>query len=240
MSGEDGPGYRLSILGTWRLTSGGEEIPLQRGGQRVLVLLAVRGRLTRLQAAAALHPEVSEPSALTRLRSAVARIHRRAPGLLVTVEGNLDLAATMVDLHRVRAVARDLGRGRTSVSTADPSDLFRLIDCEELLPGWYDDWLLLERERLSEARVTALEAVAAQCLSRGDHALALEAATAAVSLDPLRESAQRALVEVHLARGNLAVAQRQADAYCALVRHELGIELPQGAFCGLLQGRGRR
>jgi DNA-binding SARP family transcriptional activator len=46
---------------------------------------------------------------------------------------------------------------------------------------------------------------------------------AAVSAEPLRESAHRELVEVHLAEGNVAEAVRQYDVYRHMLRRQLGL-----------------
>jgi DNA-binding SARP family transcriptional activator len=236
MREEPGPEYHLELLGAWLLRSGDREIPVQRGGQKLLVLLALRGRMPRLQAAAALHPEVPDHMALTRLRTAVARIKRQAPGLLLVVDGSLQLGARVeVDLHQVMSTARGLTRAHLTIDGPEDVDVFCLIDCGELLPGWYDDWLLFERERLSQLRVQALETVAEQCLARGNHSVGLEAATAAVTIDPLRETAQRALARVLLAQGNRASAEHQIDQYRGLVLRELGVELPREMFCGVLE-----
>ncbi|HVT66333.1 MAG TPA: bacterial transcriptional activator domain-containing protein, partial [Trebonia sp.] len=53
--------------------------------------------------------------------------------------------------------------------------------------------------------------------------LALTAALAAVTCDPLRESAHRRLALIHLSEGNLAEALRQYHLYRDLVRSELGL-----------------
>jgi DNA-binding SARP family transcriptional activator len=53
---------------------------------------------------------------------------------------------------------------------------------------------------------------------------AVEAAMIAVSADPLRESAQRALIEAHLAEGNWVEGRRSFEAYCDLLDRELGTE----------------
>jgi DNA-binding SARP family transcriptional activator len=52
---------------------------------------------------------------------------------------------------------------------------------------------------------------------------ALAAGLAAVSCDPLRESAHRRLAQVHIAEGNFAEALRQYQTYRRLARTELGL-----------------
>jgi DNA-binding SARP family transcriptional activator len=62
---------------------------------------------------------------------------------------------------------------------------------------------------------------------------AVEAAIVATAADPLRESAQHALIEAYLAEGNWAEASRRLEIYRKLVRDELGIE-PSQRLCALL------
>jgi DNA-binding SARP family transcriptional activator len=47
---------------------------------------------------------------------------------------------------------------------------------------------------------------------------------AATAAEPLRESAHRLLIQVHLAEGNVAEAVRQYELYRGLLATELGIE----------------
>ena len=58
----------------------------------------------------------------------------------------------------------------------------------------------------------------------GRYGEAVEAALTAIVAEPLRESAQRALLEAHLAESNLIEARRDFLAYRNLVRRELGVE----------------
>ncbi|MEV0413725.1 BTAD domain-containing putative transcriptional regulator [Streptomyces sp. NPDC050448] len=55
-----------------------------------------------------------------------------------------------------------------------------------------------------------------------------------MSAEPLRESAQRALIEAHLAEGNLIEAMRTHDAYRDLAPRELGVE-PGCELSGLIR-----
>src|SRR5262249_14593389 len=94
---------------------------------------------------------------------------------------------------------------------------------DELLPGWYDDWLLPERERMRQIRLHRLEALCRHFSAEGRHALAIEAGLAAVAAHPLREGAQRLLIAAYLAQGNTAEAVRQCDACAAQLREALDI-----------------
>jgi len=99
-------------------------------------------------------------------------------------------------------------------------------DCSvrgELLPGWFDDWVLLERERLRQLRMHALELVAERLSDAGRHGDALQAAYAAVHAEPLRESAHRHLITAHLAAGNRAEAVLAYRRLSDLLDSELGI-----------------
>jgi hypothetical protein len=75
------------------------------------------------------------------------------------------------------------------------------IDHFDVLPGWYDDWVLIERERLRQRVFHAMEQLSREMVRQGRFAEAVEAALVTVSAEPLRESGQRVLIEGHLAEG---------------------------------------
>ena len=58
---------------------------------------------------------------------------------------------------------------------------------DDLLPEWYEDWVLVERERFRQLRLHALEAICERFTEEGKYGLALEAGLAAVAAEPLRE-----------------------------------------------------
>jgi DNA-binding SARP family transcriptional activator len=108
-----------------------------------------------------------------------------------------------------------------------------------LLPGWYDDWVLLERERLRQMRLHALEHVAALLVGAGRYGDALQAAFSAASAEPLRESAHRIMVQIHLAEGNVAEALRAYERFRMLIADELGVQ-PTEKLERLVQDLGER
>jgi hypothetical protein len=95
-------------------------------------------------------------------------------------------------------------------------------DALDLLPGCYDDWALIERERIRQRVLHALEALSDRLTAAARFADAIEAAMLAASGEPLRESARRTLLKAHIAEGNLTEARRVYLAYEALVQRELG------------------
>ena len=102
----------------------------------------------------------------------------------------------------------------------DPGPIAEL----ELLPGWYDDWVLAVRERLQLRLLHALEALSRLLRRAGRPAAAVEAMHVAVLAEPLRESGQRALIEAHQAAGDWIAARRQYDAFRSILRREIGVE----------------
>ena len=94
----------------------------------------------------------------------------------------------------------------------------------ELLPDWDEPWLVVERERLRQARLHVLETLARQRLSDGDALAAAIASLAATQIEPLRESSQRLLIEADLALGNRVSAIARFRSYSNLLRTEIGVE----------------
>jgi DNA-binding SARP family transcriptional activator len=93
----------------------------------------------------------------------------------------------------------------------------------DLLPGWTEQWVVAERDWFRQVCLRALEQLSERFRASGDHFHAQETAQAAVRSDPLRESAHRRLIELHLADGNPAAALRQFTEYRSLLRTELGL-----------------
>jgi predicted ATPase/DNA-binding SARP family transcriptional activator len=92
----------------------------------------------------------------------------------------------------------------------------------ELLPDFYEEWVLRERERLRERYLRTLQQLAAVLEESGDLEGALKYADQALAADPLREEAHYALMRLHAAAGQPAAALRQYQELERLLRQELG------------------
>ena len=213
----------LTLLGGFVLRIDAEPVELAAGAQRLVALLALRGRTGRSRLAGMLWPGTTEHRALASLRTGIWRVNQAADHVIDSAHGTADLgAAVTVDVRRVVAQARSL--------LIDAGDLpldqayGALDEGGELLPDWDDDWLHADRERLRQIRLHLLEASALRLARAGRYGLALEAALDALRMDDARESAHRALIKIHLAEGNVSEARRAYERCRLVLVRDVGVE----------------
>ncbi|MEU4400843.1 BTAD domain-containing putative transcriptional regulator [Micromonospora orduensis] len=222
-------GVSLHLLGGFRLLRGAVPVVVPRGLQRVIALIGLRPGATRSQLAGLLWPDVSEERALSSLRTALWRL-RQDPCCPMAVAGDTVRLGPAVRLD----VDELVGTAARVRDGDDPCTVRALAaGRHDLLPGWYDDWVLLDRERLRQLRLHMLEQVAGQHLAAGRHGEALEAALEAMAAEPLRETPHRLVVRIHLAEGNAFEAVHAFYVYRDLLRRELRLE-PSPAMSALL------
>ncbi|MGW5735822.1 MULTISPECIES: AfsR/SARP family transcriptional regulator [Streptomyces] len=224
--GDAPPALRLRLLGGFHLGrgegDGGDQVDVSASGQQLLALLGLRGPTTRSALAGTLWPDVTEERARACLRTAIWRLNAASSAVCDPRPGVLALGRHVrMDVQDFTATARRILAAPAEGTGAACS---ALMGMGELLPGWHQDWVVFERERLHQLRLHALEALSARLVVREQYAPALEAALESIRIDPLRESAHRAVVTVHLAENNLAEAVRHFKAFRGLLRTELGIE----------------
>lgn len=224
------PQVRVQLLGSFGLTVDGAPVTLPIGAQRLVAVVALRGRLGRSRLAGLLWPETTEHRALASLRTGIWRVNQAAPGLVVSAQGVVELGRRPeIDIDALIETSRCVLEGTgPGASPLDPGA------AGELLADWDDCWLEQERERLRQLHLHVLEAAASRLADEGRYGLALESALAALRADDLRESAHRTVIAIHLAEGNVAEARRAFDHCRRTLHDELGIE-PSARLSGLLE-----
>lgn len=213
--------HRITLLGQFGMTIDGSPVDLPFTTKRVVAAVALGGNHGRSRLAGQLWPDSSEERARASLRSAIWQVRQSAPDLLSGATGSVQLTNDVyVDaLHLAKAAHRAMGG-----APIDPTDRVLRRLCErELLPDWNDEWLDSERDRYQTMRLHVLEALASSSAERRLFGLAIDSALAALRVDPLRETAHRALIRAHLAEGNVGAGLRAYRECVDVLEKEFGI-----------------
>lgn len=191
--------------------------------QRLIAFLGFKQQaLQRTYVAEALWTDLTQEHAAASLRSVLWRMNRSGLRVVQSSWTHLSLAPEIsVDVHEMTARAFRL---------IDPDEAWEPTgrDLElltgELLPGWDEDWVITERDRLHQLRLHGLEALCDRLTTAGRFGQAVQAGMAAVSAEPLRESAWRALIQATLAEGNVGEAMKHYRTCREIILREFGIE----------------
>ncbi len=216
------PGVQVTVLGAFDLLIAGRSVPLPQDGRRLLAYLALHGGPQPVHVPVS----VAGPEAADAVDAA-------APGVLLRGDTAAGAAVTLagevrVDLTEAIAAVRELenaGRYRPELL-----DLLR----HDVLPGCPDEWAVIERERFRQIRLNALETLCRRLTDAERTDDAIEVGLVAVAADRRRESARRALIEAHLAQGNISDAVAVYDDYVELMRASAG-PVPAPEKVGLFQ-----
>lgn len=225
------------MLGGFSLTVGDDMVSLSPHLQRLLALLSLsEAALGRRYVGGALWGDSTEQRAHGSLRSALWKLRDSNLDLIELVGDSMRLSAAVdVDVREATQLAGGLLRGQfeeESLHLLEPALL------SELLPGWYDEWVLVERERHRQLSLHALEALCEHLIGQARYGPAVLAGLAAVSREPLRESAYRVLMKAYLAEDNTYEAIRTHDCYATVADRELGIR-PSPQMSSLLNDLAR-
>ncbi|HZT43605.1 MAG TPA: tetratricopeptide repeat protein [Chthonomonadaceae bacterium] len=216
----------IRLFGPFDVRLHGKLLPYlrTRKGQWLLALLALRHDrpVDRDWLAGTLWPESPASQALYNLRRSLSDL-RRALGS----EGARLASPT------ARTICLSLTDARTDVSLFDAAiargDAASLEEAVSLyrgplLEGCTLEWVVAERRERELAYLAALETLAAQAMAHQEVATATHYLRLVVATDPLRESAQRALLEALAADGDLAAATLAYREFRLYLHRELNAE----------------
>lgn len=143
---------------------------------------------------------------------------------LILVEGDhIALSERWVDVDVV-AFKRWAAKGtRAALERAAALYTGDLLAGLSLREPAFADWLRAERDSLREAAVRVLRRLLSAQTSDRQFEAAIQTAMRLVTIDPLHESAHRALMELYERQGRRAAALRQFHVCADLLERELGI-----------------
>ncbi len=225
--------YRLQLLGPFTLTSpSGAEVPVAGKKQQALVAMAAlaggapvpRSRLT-----AVLWGDRGEAQARNSLRQALTMLRKCFDG-----HGPFPFRITEETLAidpESLTVDADTLSGRGDAAQPVRGEFLEGIE----IPGQpAADWLRAERQRVAGLVADRLAGRLAAADAAGDAQGAVAASRALLEVDPLNETAHRALMRALAASGDRSRALKQFETCRDLLRDELGVE-PEAATLRLLE-----
>lgn len=134
----------------------------------------------------------------------------------------VNATALSVDALNVEALLNS--QSRASLERALTLYTGALLDGLGRVSPTFDDWLTMERERLSAAVIAGTRKLLDHYAAAGAPERAIPAATRLVALEPFREEARRELMLLYAECGQARAAIAQYEAYTRLLRAELGAE----------------
>ncbi len=238
---------RIQLLGQLRLAAdetGAAASPLPRltpRAQRLLAYLLLRREtsLDREHIAFRLWPDQPEAEALSALRRALSDLRSALPpgAAWVLVQANT------LRWNEAAGAWLDVAEFERRMAEATPAawHAAEALCTGDLLPGWGDEWLQADRERLRQMRQDGLRRLAAHYRALGQPRAALPFAQQLLALDPLAEASQRELLALLYTAGDRAAALAQYAQFRAQLLAELGVEpMPETQALAEAMRRGER
>ncbi|MGD9891982.1 MAG: BTAD domain-containing putative transcriptional regulator [Dehalococcoidia bacterium] len=233
---------RIYLTGRLDIETGGVLVGLRplpgRQGRRALAyLVCERARpVPREELAEAIWQDALPLAWDTALRAIVSRLRRLCANLgqpeptISSVFGCYQLHLPPDAWIDTEAAVAAIGQAEASLRDGAVQDAWghalvaTVIGERPFLPGEEGAWVEQRRAELHRIRVRALECVADLRLAIGEGALAVEAASEAIRLEPFRETGYQRLMRAHASLGNRAEALRTYERCRRLLADELGAD----------------
>src|SRR5579884_1536244 len=191
---------------------------------------------------ALLWPDAEPEAGRMSLRTALSSLRRQLepPGVPVGSVLIADRVNVRLNSASIRVDATQFEQALRAASRLAPEEqaepLFQAIELYrgELLPGFYEEWVLSERGRQADIYLGALRQLTKLLAQAREYQRALEVARRAVSADPLREKSHRNLIRLYVAVGRPAAALQQYEEMERILRESMGMA-PSQAARSLLQ-----
>jgi len=227
-----GEQLELAVLGKLQLSRDGESLTqlLPVKGQVLLVYLAVsRQSYSRSALAGLLWGDMPEETARANLRLTLSRLRESIGDYLIVsrqVIGfdfdrphRLDLAEFELYAAAPEQSPLEHLRAALKLYRGDFLDDFQLPNAPD-----FENWVLLERERLRQLAVKSLFYLGSEARQREAYGESIELTRRILALEPWLEEAHQQLIGLLAQTGQRSAALAQYEQCCRLLRDELGVE----------------
>jgi DNA-binding SARP family transcriptional activator len=222
---------QLTLLGGFQARSD-KNVPMAIPVKKAKALFAYLAlhpgqRHPRDKLAALLWEDRSEAQARHSLRQTLVGLRKALPEPAQIIQADDDGVTVLP--HAIAVDVLEFERF-LNLETAEALEQAVALYQGELLEGsnpgssGFEDWLMERRSRLRERAIAAAEHLLVQQLADQPGARAITLALRLVAWDPLRESAQRALMALYARSGQYGAALRQYQRCRTVLHRELGVE----------------
>jgi predicted ATPase/DNA-binding SARP family transcriptional activator len=222
-------GLSIFLLGQFKLQAENQLIELpSRPAQSLLAYLALNVGVThrREKLASLLWPDATETNARSYLRQALWRIRKALESVALTSEDYLqisDISVTFDDQADFWLDTADLLAMAGSQSKEELIKTVRLYR-GELLPGFYDEWVVLERDRLEAAFHQKINLLLERLIQAEEWDAALEWSEQWIRLGYAPEPAFRYLMQAHAGLGDLGMVTATYQRCVESLNRDLNLE----------------
>jgi DNA-binding SARP family transcriptional activator/predicted ATPase len=228
---------RIQLFGNLRISVEGHAVTAVNTNrlQSLIAYLILHGDAAqpRERLAFLLWPASSESQARTNLRQLLHHLKRALPAecnLLETThftvrwrqDGtcSIDVADFQAAVARANSARTENDRAGELQWLTTAAQLYE----DDLLPGFYDDWLTPLREEYRKRISEVLQRLATLFEEQKEYRAAIPYAERLVTLDPLGESHYQLLIRLHAANQDRASALRAYHQCMRVLRREMGVE----------------
>ncbi len=226
-------GIRTRLFGEFSIQVNDVEISgLNSRHQILLAYLAIHHPkpVPRSELAFTLWADSNEEQALTNLRKALYHIRQKLNnGEVIQIDSRT--------LQLNPKIQIDLTDFTTALDSAERARHTKDADAEQaaletaaayyrgnLLPNFYDDWLIPERDRLRDMLIRGMDRLIALLEVRQHYRDAIQYAQRLLQTDNLREKTYRTLIRLHAINNDRAAALNVYHACASVLSKDLGVE----------------
>jgi DNA-binding SARP family transcriptional activator len=223
----------ISLLGQFRLFSGEQSLDLpSRPAQSLLAYLVMQaGMVQRREKLAGLHwPEAIEANARSYLRQGLWRIRKSLEGASLDPDEFLQTDDVSVVFLKEADYWLDVGHLLASIESGSIDQLREAVSLYrgELLPGFYDEWIEPERERIAASYHQKMNSLLGSLLEAGYWSQTIEWGEEWIRLAHSPEAAYRALMRAYAGLGDQSMVRTIYQRCITALDRELGIEPSSG------------